>query len=272
MRGEGHSRRMRREALPARSRAGSRGTAPPQSARPARRGAAPRPRSAALHQRRTAPASGSTAASAASSPARTARQIASAGVASGEQADRGVRHERDAFLLLGRKRREPREIERLDIVGMDGAAHRPFEPRDIGEIGERRGGRKGREERGERLAIVVEAGRARRVLRDERRSRTFEEFVADQLVDRGIGQPQRAGRVADEGVAIDVEPVRRDAVGEQGRRCGTFAVDEPCAHGALCLKQRRHRAPPASPLRATRRRWRLRRAARRAAARRCPIR
>jgi hypothetical protein len=45
-----------------------------------------------------------------------------------------MRHEADARLVLGGKRREPRQVERLRIGGMDGAADRPFQPRDIGEI------------------------------------------------------------------------------------------------------------------------------------------
>ena len=71
-----------------------------------------------------------------------------------QQTDRGMWNERDALLLLGRKRHEPRKVERCDIVGMDGAAHRPLEPRDVGEVGEREGRLKVREKCGERFAVI----------------------------------------------------------------------------------------------------------------------
>ena len=104
-----------------------------------------------------------------------------------------MQHEADARLVFGREGREPRQIERPDIGGMDGAADRPFEARDVGKIGERRGRLEARQEVREFLAVVVKIGSARRMPRYELRCGALEEFLADETVNGRIGQPQRVG-------------------------------------------------------------------------------
>jgi len=117
-----------------------------------------------------------------------------------------MRHEANAGLVLRRKRREPRQVERLGIGGMDGAADGPFEARDIGEIRQRRGGLKVSQEVREIRAVLIEVGRAGRMPRDEPGGGGLEEIGADQPVNGRIGQPQGLGDAGDEGVAVDVQP------------------------------------------------------------------
>jgi hypothetical protein len=189
-----------------------------------------------------------------------------------KESDRGMRHEADAPLVLGRKRREPGQVERRGIGGMNGVADGPFEMRDIGEVGERGGGLKVAQEFRELGAVLVEIGRAGRVLRDEQSRGALEEIGADQPVNGRVGQPQRLGDAGEEGIAVDVQAVGPDMLRQHRRDRAVIAVEEARAHGTPRLKQRRHCAPPVRLWRAARGHGRPRRAARRGSARRCPIR
>ncbi len=138
-------------------------------------------------------------------------------------------------MVGGAERGETPDIERLHIRSVESPVHRPFEPSDVGEIRSRTGRRKPRQEFGEVGAVLVEIGAPRWPLFDEDPGGALEEFVADQAMDRRIGEAQRRGQTAEEGVAIDAETRGRvDAVGaDVHRRVAILTRYDRPAHPVL---------------------------------------
>ena len=132
-----------------------------------------------------------------------------------------MRHERDMAMIRGVYCGEKRQVERSGVNGVKRLIDRPLEPRNPRQVRQRGRRRKAGEEFREIDAVLVEPSALRRLRFDKGTGGALKERPAYKAVDRRIDPLERGRQIADERVAVDVQPgFAGDPVGDDMRGAG----------------------------------------------------